>query len=351
MTLDRKDKKPWVPPDPSMAQLRAAITEYCVLPLGSPNVKAKLEGELDVKSIMFYGPSGAGKTMMVEAVANELGAMLINISPERLKEATEFADKKLGAARLCQIIYKIAREDPEVFPTGNPHGPVVVYMDECEQFFAGGGKKAKVDKSGPIRFKKDITIYKNQGFKHNDRVIFIGCTSTPEKADKKDLKAFFDKFLYMPYPDYASRLMLWRQFVSMQLSLAGSGPGSSFQSRPLLAEIPDEFDLSTLARISYGFSAGAICRCVKKTLTKSRVDRLDKRALTEDEFVNSLALEASKRQANYTYAEDLERFNEFTAKITDLEERRQLIEDEKAEGKDGGDKKGKGKKGKKGKKK
>ena len=25
----------WTPPDPSMAQLRASITEYCVLPLGS----------------------------------------------------------------------------------------------------------------------------------------------------------------------------------------------------------------------------------------------------------------------------------------------------------------------------
>ena len=132
-----------------------------------------------------------------------------------------------------------------------------------------------------------------------------------------------------------------------------STPGSESERwRPLLAEIPDDFDLSTLARISYGFSAGAICRCVKKTLTKRRVDRLDKRALTEDEFVNSLALEASKGQANYTYAEDLERYNEFTAKITGLEERRQLIEDEKNEGKDGGgDKKGKGKKGKKGKKK
>ena len=75
----------WTPPDPSMAQLRASITEYCVLPLGSTALKAKLSDVHNVKSILLYGPSGAGKTMMAEAVANELGALLINMSPVRLK--------------------------------------------------------------------------------------------------------------------------------------------------------------------------------------------------------------------------------------------------------------------------
>jgi len=32
--------------------------------------------------------------------------------------------------------------------------PVVIYMDDCEQFFMGGGKKAKMDKEGPSRFQK-----------------------------------------------------------------------------------------------------------------------------------------------------------------------------------------------------
>jgi hypothetical protein len=35
-----------------------------------------------------------------------------------------------------------------------PVRPVVVYMDNAEQFFAGGGKKAKADKDGPVRFQK-----------------------------------------------------------------------------------------------------------------------------------------------------------------------------------------------------
>ena len=161
------------------------------------------------------------------------------------------------------MIYEVAREDPEKEPEGNPNAPVVVYMDECDKFFEAGGKgKGKVDKAGPTRLKKALAAYK-KALKPTDRIIFIGTTTNPDKAEKKELKAFFDKFLFMPYPDYPSRLMLWRGFVKEQLALSGG---------QLHKEIPDEFDLSTLARISEGFSAGAVHRCVKKTLTKRRVD-------------------------------------------------------------------------------
>ena len=112
----------------------------------------------------------------------------------------------------------------------------------------------------------------------------------PERADAKELKAFFDKMLYMPFPDYPSRLMLWRAQIHKQLqqgattdkSKSNGSSGQPHQHR----ELPDDFDLSTLAHISEGFSAGAICATVKKTLTLRRVERLDKRAHSESEFLN-----------------------------------------------------------------
>ena len=332
----------WQPPTPSMAQLRAAVAEYCVLRLGSANVKAQIQDAHNVKSILFYGPEGSGKTMMAEAVANELGALVINISPPRLR--AQFAGKT-GPTKLCHMIYTLAKDDA--------FAPVVVYMDQCEQFFlsgGGGGKKSNaknVDRDGPIRFKKDLLTYKN-AFAKEDRILFIGTTSAPDKADNKDLKSFFDKMLYFPHPDYPSRLMLWRECITTQLRLGGLSSGGD--------NTADDFDLSTLAQISEGFSGGAICQTVKKTLTARRVHRLDKRPQSETEFLNALAQAAAKSNLNiHARTDDAQIYNDFTSKITGLDDERKRVAAEKADGggakSDGDDKKKKGKKGKKGKKK
>jgi len=91
--------------------------------------------------------------------------------------------------------------------------PVVIYVDECEQFFSS----SKKDKDGPSRFKKDLLTYKNNALNSSHRVILIGSTNRPENGDIKDFRNFFDKFLYFPYPDYSSRLILWKQYISQQI--------------------------------------------------------------------------------------------------------------------------------------
>ena len=93
--------------------------------------------------------------------------------------------------------------------------PCVIYIDECEQFFSGG-KKNK-DKDGPSRFKKDLLLYKNQAIGPEHRVIIIGTTKSPENGDVKDLKGFFDKFLYFPFPDYASRVLIWKHYLVQKI--------------------------------------------------------------------------------------------------------------------------------------
>ena len=103
----RKDLKRWLPQNPSMAQLRASMTEYGVLPLGSANIKNKVTDKDNVRSIMLYGPSGSGKTMMAQAVANELGALFINLSPSRLNAAP--AEGKQGPLKLIHMAFMVAK--------------------------------------------------------------------------------------------------------------------------------------------------------------------------------------------------------------------------------------------------
>lgn len=99
----RETGKPWPEFAPSLGQVRGAITEYAILPLGSAGIKASLE-TCNVKSLMLYGPAGSGKTMMVEAIASELGALLINISPTKL---LGLFPGKQGPTKLAHLIYKV----------------------------------------------------------------------------------------------------------------------------------------------------------------------------------------------------------------------------------------------------
>jgi hypothetical protein len=82
-------------PDPSPAQVRAAVTEFGILPLGSQSVKdhAPLNMTLDPKTgdpkgkpkpttpLLIVGAPGTGKRCIVNAIANETGANLFNLTP------------------------------------------------------------------------------------------------------------------------------------------------------------------------------------------------------------------------------------------------------------------------------
>jgi len=65
-------------PDPSMAQVRHALAEYAVLPLGSQLLHEKLP---HVKTLLLYGPPSSGKTLLTRAVASLAGANFFNLSP------------------------------------------------------------------------------------------------------------------------------------------------------------------------------------------------------------------------------------------------------------------------------
>ena len=49
------------------------------------------------------------------------------------------------------------------------------------------------------------------------RVIIIGTSKLPDMGDPKELKGFFDKFLYFPYPDYSSRRLVLKYYLEHQI--------------------------------------------------------------------------------------------------------------------------------------
>jgi SpoVK/Ycf46/Vps4 family AAA+-type ATPase len=275
---------------------------------------------------------------------------MIHLSPEKLRG--QFPGKN-GPTKLVHMVMTVARD-----PTMQP---VVICIDDCEQFFTGG-KKNK-DKEGPSRFKKDLLLYKNQALGPEHRVIIMGLSKQPESGDIKDMRSFFDKFLYFPYPDYASRCLVWKYYLEQQIReglrrldegnqnvlmkdnkipLTGAALEEDYIAK-IRAAI-QKVDVSSLAHISEGYSAGAIARTVRAIVSARRVAVLKQRPLGTNDFIDNLSLQ------EVTYQDDQKAFATFTATITGLVDRRKKVESiisGEADAKKGDKKGGKDKKGKK----
>ena len=235
------------PYDPSMALIRQLVTEYIIFPLGSELVRQRHPEQ--IKSFLFYGPSGTGKTHMIESIATETNSIVLDISPVVLERAKAYlgGGKKKDDELIATVMF-VAKE----------YQPSIIYIDEAEKVWPAKkkgkkGKKAKKDPNAPQRIKKTLAKWKGKFIEDNFRITIIGATSEPESCSKKEFKKFFDKAIYFPFPDYSTRRLMWKSFIE---ELGGV-------LRP-------DFPLSTLAHISHGYSAGSIRKSCESVLTKYR---------------------------------------------------------------------------------
>eukprot|EP01082_Thalassiosira_pseudonana_P015052 g13348.t1 g13348 contig8:459114-460067(+) len=297
--IDKQER--WIPDNPSAFHLRTSIMDYGVLALGSETIRTSMQDDEHVRSILFHGPMGSGKTLMAQAIASETGALFINLSPSTIDNA--FRGKE-GATKLVHMAFTVAKV--------KQYAPVVIYIDNCHEFFMGKSKKgASSDVNTDMqRFQKDLLIYKNQALKKEDRVLVIGCTNVPEKGDAKLLRwrgptgkpekqGFFERSLYFPNAHHADRVVLWREFIQRRLVEVSKH-----------AKFP-QVDCNALALLSSGLSAGEICSIVEAVLTLDRIKRSSAEPLSEDDFSRYFARRAS----------DEERFLTFNRQITDLDSR------------------------------
>jgi len=219
------------PYDPSMALIRQLVTEYIIFPLGSELVKKRLVDRC--RSVLFYGPPGTGKTLMVRAIATETNSLLFDLSPLAIEG--RYTGKK-EEEKLVASVMIVAKE----------YQPSIIYIDEAEKVWPGKAgkkkkKKKKADPNNPARIKKALFKWKGKFLDDTTRVVILGCTSEPGAGSKVDFKKNFDKAIYFPFPDYSTRRLMWKFFIT---DLGG--------------KLKPEFPLSTLAHISAGYSAGSV---------------------------------------------------------------------------------------------
>ena len=192
--------------DPSMALIRQLVTEYIIFPLGSKLVRERIPEH--VRSFLFYGPTGTGKTQVVRAIATETKSLVFDISPSNIEG--KFSDNKDTTAKMIAMVFVVAKE----------YMPSVIYIDEAEKIWPAkkkkkkGQKKAKKnDMSDPKRIQKALTKWRTKWITDQTRITIVACSSEPHDGNKKKLKKFFDKAIYFPFPDYTTRRLMWKTFV------------------------------------------------------------------------------------------------------------------------------------------
>ncbi|XP_041606983.1 IQ and AAA domain-containing protein 1-like [Vulpes lagopus] len=241
-------------PMPSLFDIRQNVALYGVLRLGSPDIHAMAPL---IRSILLVGPSGMGKKMLVKAVCTETGANLFDLSPSNLQGKYP---GKMGVQMIVHMVFKVARLlQPSVIWIGNAE----------KNFYKRVPKEEK--EMDPKRIKKDLTKALRL-LSPGDRVMLIGTTDQPQLAEMKGLCQTYERILFMPRPDYASRFVLWRQMIETQG-----------------VQVTQNLDISALAKVSDGYTPGHILQAIHSVLTERRVLQLSKQPLVASEFLGHLA--------------------------------------------------------------
>lgn len=199
--------------------------------------------------------------------------------------------------------------------------PSVIWIGDAEKTFYK--KVPKLEKEmEPKRLKKDL-VKVLKSVKPEDRVLVVGTSRRPFDADLKPFCKVYRKIILIPRPDYASRLVLWREL------LCGGG-----------ARLTPSLDLSSLAKVTDGYTQGHILQAVRQVLTPRRLAQQTTRPLTAEEFIPPLA------RQDPVYKEEEEAFKMWYGR-TPLGKKRaraaKAIEEEGESGKDK-DKRGTGRK-------
>jgi IQ and AAA domain-containing protein len=110
-----------------MFDLRNYLTEELFMKMGSQFLRDSKE--LDRPNYFhFFGPHGAGKTLIVRALATMLDCMVLDLSPSNLTE--EHIKDKNAIAKMLYMTFTVAKE----------FQPAIIYIDEVELLFKGKKK-------------------------------------------------------------------------------------------------------------------------------------------------------------------------------------------------------------------
>merc|ERR1712134_84250 len=231
-----------------LESVKRELQELVQYPVEHPEKFLKF-GMNPSKGVMFYGPPGCGKTLLAKAIANECQANFISIKgPELL--TMWFGESEANVR--------------DVFDKARSAAPCVLFFDELDSIAKSrGGSGGDAGGASDRVINQILTEMDGMGAKKS--VFIIGATNRPDIIDTALMRpGRLDQLLYIPMPDYESRLGILRATLR-------KSPVSKDVDLNYLASQTDKFTGADLTEICQSACKLAIREEIERDLERTRI--------------------------------------------------------------------------------
>lgn len=253
-------------------QIKKELKEAVISPIEQKSI-SKAYNVQPSKGILFFGPPGTGKTMIMRALANEIHANFYYI------KTTDLISAYPGESE---------RQISHIFATARKSIPCVLFFDEIDSL-AMSRESAGIDDTHRHALSQLLT--EMDGFQKVTGVIMVGATNRPDLLDSAIIRpGRFDRLIYMPLPDKDGRKKIFEIYTKKM-------------------PIADSVNLSTLADKTERYSGADIktlCASVSQSVSRIASEEHKVLEITMDDMLT--AIKATKPSTTLAQIEEYRRF-------------------------------------------
>ena len=146
-------------------------------------------------SLLFYGPTGCGKTFFAEKIAEEVGINFMKILPDDIAST---------------LVHGTQEKIGELFRKAESKAPTLMFFDEFDAMVPRRSNDDRNYQNGEVN--EFLCMLNNAA----DRGVYVlAATNHPERIDKAVLRTGrIDEMIYVDMPDRAARESLFRLALS-----------------------------------------------------------------------------------------------------------------------------------------